>query len=152
MHPYLLLLLLLFILSFSLLWMWLLFMYKSNLCPRDFICRYGNANVWKTFTDLFDYFPLTALVSVIFNICLNYLWFLYFLERKAIKFIFLCYLEDLCLLCLKGLKDRKRNWIVNMFWLKFVATDGVKSWEDCSHSELLIVVISPTQMSWQCSL
>ena len=24
--------------------------------------RYGNANVWKIFTDLFDYFPLTALV------------------------------------------------------------------------------------------
>ncbi|KAK6804164.1 hypothetical protein RDI58_001948 [Solanum bulbocastanum] len=23
--------------------------------------KYGNANVWKTFTDLFDYFPLTAL-------------------------------------------------------------------------------------------
>lgn len=28
-----------------------------------FLDRYGNANVWKTFTDLFDYFPLTALVS-----------------------------------------------------------------------------------------
>ena len=27
-------------------------------------CRYGNANVWKTFTDLFDYFPLTALVRI----------------------------------------------------------------------------------------
>jgi len=27
--------------------------------------KYGNANVWKTFTDLFDYFPLTALVSII---------------------------------------------------------------------------------------
>ena len=27
-----------------------------------FCYRYGNANVWKTFTDLFDYFPLTALV------------------------------------------------------------------------------------------
>ncbi|XP_022876445.1 serine/threonine-protein phosphatase PP2A-2 catalytic subunit-like isoform X1 [Olea europaea var. sylvestris] len=25
--------------------------------------KYGNANVWKTFTDLFDYFPLTALVE-----------------------------------------------------------------------------------------
>jgi hypothetical protein len=24
--------------------------------------RYGSANVWKIFTDLFDYFPLTALV------------------------------------------------------------------------------------------
>ncbi|KAG0494827.1 hypothetical protein HPP92_005821 [Vanilla planifolia] len=23
--------------------------------------KYGNANVWKIFTDLFDYFPLTAL-------------------------------------------------------------------------------------------
>ncbi|GKD66815.1 serine/threonine-protein phosphatase PP2A-2 catalytic subunit-like protein isoform X2, partial [Tanacetum coccineum] len=27
------------------------------------VVRYGNANVWKTFTDLFDYFPLTALVE-----------------------------------------------------------------------------------------
>ncbi|KAF7016782.1 hypothetical protein CFC21_080235 [Triticum aestivum] len=25
--------------------------------------KYGNATVWKTFTDLFDYFPLTALVE-----------------------------------------------------------------------------------------
>lgn len=25
--------------------------------------KYGNANVWKYFTDLFDYFPLTALVD-----------------------------------------------------------------------------------------
>ncbi|XP_042465535.1 serine/threonine-protein phosphatase PP2A-2 catalytic subunit isoform X4 [Zingiber officinale] len=25
--------------------------------------KYGNANVWKTFTDLFDYLPLTALVE-----------------------------------------------------------------------------------------
>jgi hypothetical protein len=34
-------------------------------------CRYGNANVWKIFTDLFDYFPLTALVRfcvVIFQV------------------------------------------------------------------------------------
>ena len=32
------------------------------------IYRYGNANVWKIFTDLFDYFPLTALVSKFFPI------------------------------------------------------------------------------------
>lgn len=25
--------------------------------------KYGNANVWKAFTDLFDYLPLTALVE-----------------------------------------------------------------------------------------
>lgn len=25
--------------------------------------KYGNSNVWKYFTDLFDYFPLTALVD-----------------------------------------------------------------------------------------
>lgn len=30
-----------------------------------FQTRYGNANVWKTFTDLFDYFPLTALVCTL---------------------------------------------------------------------------------------
>ncbi|ANM61825.1 protein phosphatase 2A-3 [Arabidopsis thaliana] len=27
--------------------------------------KYGNANVWKIFTDLFDYFPLTALFFVL---------------------------------------------------------------------------------------
>ena len=26
--------------------------------------KYGNANVWKYFTDLFDYLPLTALVGI----------------------------------------------------------------------------------------
>lgn len=25
--------------------------------------KYGNANVWKAFTDLFDYLPLTALID-----------------------------------------------------------------------------------------
>lgn len=25
--------------------------------------KYGNSNVWKLFTDLFDYFPLTAVVE-----------------------------------------------------------------------------------------
>nr|GMD64682.1 serine/threonine-protein phosphatase PP2A catalytic subunit-like [Ipomoea batatas] len=40
--------------------------------------KYGNANVWKIFTDLFDYFPLTALVeSEIFclhgGVCLHLL-------------------------------------------------------------------------------
>lgn len=25
--------------------------------------KYGNANVWKSFTDLFDFLPLTALVE-----------------------------------------------------------------------------------------
>ncbi|KAL6958001.1 Serine/threonine-protein phosphatase PP2A-2 catalytic subunit [Sarracenia purpurea var. burkii] len=28
----------------------------------SFLSLYGNANVWKIFTDLFDYFPLTALL------------------------------------------------------------------------------------------
>ena len=28
-------------------------------CPR----KYGNANVWKHFTDTFDYLPMTAVVS-----------------------------------------------------------------------------------------
>ena len=36
--------------------------------------KYGNANVWKYFTDLFDYLPLTALVDsqVIVFLCLPY--------------------------------------------------------------------------------
>ena len=25
--------------------------------------KYGNLNVWKTFTDLFDYLPITALIE-----------------------------------------------------------------------------------------
>jgi len=39
--------------------------------------KYGNANVWKYFTDLFDYLPLTALVegqvrlSVLYVQCLS---------------------------------------------------------------------------------
>ena len=35
---------------------------ENHLC-LSLVYRYGNASVWKTFTDLFDYFPLTALVS-----------------------------------------------------------------------------------------
>nr|XP_018629412.1 serine/threonine-protein phosphatase PP2A catalytic subunit isoform X3 [Nicotiana tomentosiformis] len=36
--------------------------------------KYGNANVWKTFTDLFDYFPLTALrFSASTVVCLHLL-------------------------------------------------------------------------------
>ncbi|KAL0848354.1 hypothetical protein Bca101_021601 [Brassica carinata] len=35
--------------------------HESRQLPCTF--RYGNANVWKIFTDLFDYFPLTALVE-----------------------------------------------------------------------------------------
>jgi serine/threonine-protein phosphatase 2A catalytic subunit len=41
--------------------------------------KYGNANVWKTFTDLFDYLPLTALiedqVTPLFIIFLKFLIF-----------------------------------------------------------------------------
>lgn len=32
--------------------------------------KYGNANVWKYFTDLFDYLPLTALVDGQVCMCL----------------------------------------------------------------------------------
>lgn len=32
--------------------------------------KYGNANVWKYFTDLFDYLPLTALVDGQVCVCL----------------------------------------------------------------------------------
>ena len=32
--------------------------------------KYGNANVWKFFTDLFDYLPLTALVENSVSKCL----------------------------------------------------------------------------------
>jgi hypothetical protein len=40
--------------------------------------KYGNANVWKYFTDLFDYFPLTALVeSQVMRIALIILLFLF---------------------------------------------------------------------------
>ena len=35
--------------------------------------KYGNANVWKFFTDLFDYLPLTALVESEVGICIQYL-------------------------------------------------------------------------------
>ncbi|XP_039030956.1 serine/threonine-protein phosphatase PP2A catalytic subunit-like [Hibiscus syriacus] len=32
-------------------------------CYDECLRKYGTANIWKTFTDLFDYFPLTALVE-----------------------------------------------------------------------------------------
>ena len=32
--------------------------------------KYGNANVWKYFTDLFDYLPLTALIDNQVTTCL----------------------------------------------------------------------------------
>ena len=32
--------------------------------------KYGSANVWKMFTDLFDYLPLTALVENSVSLCL----------------------------------------------------------------------------------
>lgn len=33
--------------------------------------KYGNANVWKYFTDLFDYLPLTALVDNQVRLCVQ---------------------------------------------------------------------------------
>lgn len=33
--------------------------------------KYGNANVWKYFTDLFDYLPLTALVDNQVRLCIQ---------------------------------------------------------------------------------
>jgi diadenosine tetraphosphatase ApaH/serine/threonine PP2A family protein phosphatase len=32
--------------------------------------KYGSANVWKYFTDLFDYFPVTAVVENAVRCCL----------------------------------------------------------------------------------
>ncbi len=40
---------------------------ETSFCRYGFydecLRKYGNANVWKCFTDLFDYLPLTALVE-----------------------------------------------------------------------------------------
>jgi diadenosine tetraphosphatase ApaH/serine/threonine PP2A family protein phosphatase len=33
--------------------------------------KYGNANVWKYFTDLFDYLPLTALIDNQVSLCIS---------------------------------------------------------------------------------
>lgn len=35
--------------------------------------KYGNANVWKYFTDLFDYLPLTALIEHQVNLPFEYI-------------------------------------------------------------------------------
>ncbi|RYR23604.1 hypothetical protein Ahy_B03g068808 isoform A [Arachis hypogaea] len=45
------------------------------------ICRYGSANVWKTFTDLFDYFPLTALLFEVYC-CLTDKFFSFKVESE----------------------------------------------------------------------
>lgn len=37
--------------------------------------KYGNANVWKYFTDLFDYLPLTALGEFLFSIYFPFFFF-----------------------------------------------------------------------------
>ena len=37
--------------------------------------KYGNANVWKLFTDLFDYLPVTALVDG--QVCMLFLFCMY---------------------------------------------------------------------------
>jgi len=45
--------------------------------------KYGNANVWKYFTDLFDYLPLTALVDG--QVCFI-LSFLFYIPDDSVKF------------------------------------------------------------------
>jgi len=45
--------------------------------------KYGNANVWKAFTDLFDYLPLTALIEKQVH-CRVY----YFLRRSTLSVCF----------------------------------------------------------------
>ena len=40
--------------------------------------KYGNANVWKYFTDLFDYLPLTALVDGQVRVPMLKCWLVYF--------------------------------------------------------------------------
>lgn len=39
--------------------------------------KYGNANVWKYFTDLFDYLPLTALIDTQVKYIFNSRYFVY---------------------------------------------------------------------------
>lgn len=48
--------------------------------------KYGNANVWKYFTDLFDYLPLTALVDNQVRLCVH-TWHLV-LESKRLCHLF----------------------------------------------------------------
>lgn len=41
--------------------------------------KYGNANVWKMFTDLFDFLPLTALIED--QVCTHFI--LYFIDAHS---------------------------------------------------------------------
>jgi diadenosine tetraphosphatase ApaH/serine/threonine PP2A family protein phosphatase len=52
--------------------------------------KYGNANVWKYFTDLFDYLPLTALI-----------------ENQVCSLVMLHWYELVILFCLYLTKDEK---------------------------------------------
>ena len=60
----------------------LLVLYKSNLLSLFYIGRYGNANVWKIFTDLFDYFPLTALVCTL-NLLRGHAYFVFDFDYRT---------------------------------------------------------------------
>jgi serine/threonine-protein phosphatase 2A catalytic subunit len=60
--------------------------------------KYGNANVWKYFTDLFDYLPLTALI-----------------ENQVCSLVMLHWYELVILFCLYLTKDE--NSILQIFCL-----------------------------------
>jgi diadenosine tetraphosphatase ApaH/serine/threonine PP2A family protein phosphatase len=49
--------------------------------------KYGNANVWKYFTDLFDYLPLTALIENQVCILICYGWCYYRLVEYICLYI-----------------------------------------------------------------
>ena len=48
---------------------WLFWNHCNNFCVFSYgfydecVRKYGNANVWKMYTDLFDYLPLTAVID-----------------------------------------------------------------------------------------
>ncbi|KAG6489245.1 hypothetical protein ZIOFF_050514 [Zingiber officinale] len=70
-------------------------------CLRK-ISEYGNANVWKIFTDLFDYFPLTALVRAPYHFLKNLAEYSTILCMKFSLCTAICAIVESEIFCLHG--------------------------------------------------
>ena len=83
--------------------------------------KYGNASVWKYFTDLFDYLPLTALIESqvwAWYIFISFKWWqffnFYFLTTS--NFIHMCLRSSVCT---EGFHHLWILWITFELWIGY---------------------------------